>query len=112
MSGRQVHDVDIIPDAGAIGRIVIISKNIHALAPSNGNLGNERKQIVRNAVGIFADQAALMSADRIEVTKNPDRPAWVARKNVAQHVFYDEFCPTIGIYRPERMVFGVRKEVG
>src|SRR5271165_345588 len=101
MSRGQIRDMDIVSDTGAIRCVVIAAKNVEAFAPSNRNLGNERNEIVRNALGIFADQAALMGADRIEVTKNPDGPALVARKHVAQHVLYDQFGPSIRVDRLE-----------
>ena len=55
MSFNKILYVDIVAGAGAVASRVVISENFQRSASADGNLGNERHQIVRNAVRIFTD---------------------------------------------------------
>src|SRR5690606_12343411 len=58
MTACQVHDVDVIAYPGAIGSRIVIAEYRKPGAAPDGDLGDERHQVVRNAARIFADQAA------------------------------------------------------
>ena len=69
MTFRQVHNMDVVPDTGTIGRGVVIAKHMDFFKFSHRDLGNIGHQIVGDAVGVFSYQAGGMRADGIEVTK-------------------------------------------
>lgn len=60
---RQIHDVDVITYAGAVGRGVVVAKHLHPLAPSDRNLGHSGRplrtspgQPGTDAVGFVGDE--------------------------------------------------------
>src|SRR5882757_7540443 len=99
--------MDIVPHAGAVRSVVVIAPDVEPVASAYRNLGYERDEIVGNALRILADQAAFMRTDRIEVTQDRDRPALIADILIAQHLLDHQFGATVGIDRPERVLFGV-----
>ena len=60
MTLGQIDHMDVITHAGAVGGIVVIAEYGKLLALADGDLSDIRQQIVRNAVGILTDQAALV----------------------------------------------------
>ena len=79
VAGSQIHHVNIIPDAGPIGRVIIAAPDVQPVAPPDRDLGNKGDEIIGDAFRILADQAALMGADGIEIAQDRDPPGRVAR---------------------------------
>ena len=65
---RKVDDVDIIPDARAVFRGVIVAENVDFFKFPDGNLRDIRHKVVGDTVGIFADKPAFVRADGVEVS--------------------------------------------
>ena len=61
--------MDIIAHAGAVGRGVIVAEHMHLFQRAHGHLGDVGHQIVGDAVGVLADEAAFMSADGVEIAQ-------------------------------------------
>ena len=74
MAACQVNNMDVIADTSSVRSIVVITENADALEFSDGNLCDIRKQVVRDALRILSDKAALMRSDRVEVTKQDNIP--------------------------------------
>ncbi|MNN98354.1 hypothetical protein D3C81_2177320 [compost metagenome] len=64
----QIHHVDVVTHAGTIFRWIITAENTQLLQLADSNLRDVWQQIIRDAIGIFADQARLMGTDWVEVT--------------------------------------------
>lgn len=111
MAERQVDDVDVVTHASTIRRRVVISPDFQLVAPADGDLSDERHQVVRDALWVFADQAAFVGADRVEVAQDADPPSRIGAVEVAQHVFDDELGPAVGVGCRERVIFGQWQEL-
>ena len=61
--------MNVVADTGSIDRVIIISENVQNGTSTDGNLWNERHQIVRDSSRIFTDQATGVCPYRIEVTE-------------------------------------------
>ena len=69
MAARQVYNVDVVAHAGAVGRGIVIAKDMDLFQLADCDLGNVRDQVVGDAVGVLANQAGRMRADGVEVTQ-------------------------------------------
>ena len=56
MSLRQIDDIDIISQAGAVFGRIIVSKDAQALTLTDGCLGDERNEVVRNPTRKLSDK--------------------------------------------------------
>ena len=72
---REVHHVDVVPDAGAVRRLIVIPENPEVVKLPDRDLGDVWHQVVRDAVRVLADKPALMRANRVEVAEHAQRPA-------------------------------------
>ena len=66
----KVGDIDVVTDAGSIGSMVVVAKNIQFLTDTHCRLANVWKQVLRNATGKFADLSCRMSTDGVEIAEN------------------------------------------
>ena len=53
----EVADVDIIPYARAVGGIVVVTENAQFFELSDSDLTDIGQQVIRDAVGVFADKS-------------------------------------------------------
>ena len=97
MAIGQVNHMDIIPDAGAIRSGIIIAENGELFQLAYGHLGDIGNKVVGNAGGILANEAGLMSADGVEITKKDNAPLRISRNLALQDFFNHVFGPAIGI---------------
>lgn len=67
MARGEVNYVNIVSNAGAVLRRVIIAEHQDLIPASNRNLRNERQEVVRYSSWIFPDKTGLMRAGRIEI---------------------------------------------
>ena len=74
---REIHHVDVVPDAGAIRRLIVIPENPEMVKLPDRDLGDVRHQVVRDAVRVLADKSALMGAYRVEIAEHAERPALI-----------------------------------
>ena len=79
MPQRQIHHMDIIPDAGTVGRIIIVAVHHHFRPQPRRHLRHIGQQIVGNPVGVLAQKPAGMGADRIEIPQEANAPTGVRR---------------------------------
>ena len=77
----KIHHVDIVTDAGTVGGVVIVAVHGQLLQLTGGHLGNVGHQVVGNAVGVFANQAAFVGTDGVEVPQQHHAPAGISGDN-------------------------------
>ena len=70
--------MDVVPDAGAVRSLIVISENPEMVKLPDRNLGDVGHQVVRDAVRVLADEAALAGAYRVEVAEHVERQAAVS----------------------------------
>ena len=63
----QVYHMDVVPDAGAVGGGVVIAVDMELFQLAHGHLSDVGHQVVGDAVGVLADEAAFMGTDGVEV---------------------------------------------
>ena len=105
----QIHHVDVVAHAGAVGGGVVVAPHIQKGPLPHGHLGHKRQQVVGNAARVFTDQPAFVRAHRVEVAQDADAPRRVAAVQVAQQVFHHQLATAIGVGGRERVVFGQRQ---
>ena len=94
---RQVYNMDIIADAGAVVCIIIVAKHTQLRPFADCNLRHIGHQIVGNAVGILADQAALVRTDRIKIPQKNHIPRRICFLHIRHDLFQHGFCPSVRI---------------
>ena len=70
----EVHNVDVVAHARAVGGVVVAAKDGQRLPPPDRDLRHVRHQIVRRAAGVLADAAGGVRADGVEVAEGDDAP--------------------------------------
>lgn len=119
MTLRQVENVDIVADGGAVVGSVVIAKDQQFLAFARGDLCEQRKEVVRDARGIFTHDAARVAAGRVEVAEQTSIPLLNAFSValllsfgalgidvVCDHEFGGKFCVAVGIRWAKWTLFG------
>ena len=89
--------MDVVTHARAVRGVVVVAEHADALQLAHGNLRDVGQQVVRNALWILADQAALMRADGVEVTQQHDVPLVVAHVQVGEHLLEHALGPSVGV---------------
>lgn len=69
MAVGQIYNVNIITHTRTVRRGIIITKYRQIRQLARGNLTNIWQKIIGNAVGMLANQAAFMGANRIEIAQ-------------------------------------------
>ena len=52
--------MDVVTLGGAVRGVVVAAEDHELLAAAHGNLGNERNEVIRDALRVFADPARGM----------------------------------------------------
>ena len=95
----QIAHMDVVANAGTIGRGVVVAKDLNGLELANGDLGDVGHQVVGDTLGVLADQARRMGTDGVEVTEQHDIPFGVGGVNVHKDLLDHPLGPTIGVGR-------------
>ena len=83
---RQVHDVDIVPQAGPVRGRVVIAEHREAFAFADGGLGDEGHQVVGHAARQLADQRGGVRPDGVEIAQRDAAHARIGLHAVAQDI--------------------------
>ena len=97
VAARKVHHVDVVAHAGAVVRGIVVAEHADAFQLAYGHLRNVGQQVVGDALGILADQAALVRADGVEIAQQHNVPFVVAHVQVGQHLLQHGLRPAVGI---------------
>ena len=87
----QIDDVDVVADAGAVGRRIVVAEDAQAFADPGGGLRHIGDQVLGYAARKLADQGRGMRADRVEVAQGDAPQTGMGGDGVAQDVFGDLF---------------------
>lgn len=99
MTIGQVHDVDEVSHAGAVGRWIVVPEDTKTRQRAMSNASDIRKQIVRNAVRILADEAGRMRADRIEVAQADGAEVGPGAADVGKNLLDVKLGAAVGVGR-------------
>lgn len=100
--------MDVIAHAGAVGRRVVVAEDGELLSFTHRHLRDEGYQVVRDAAGIFTDEATYVGTDWVEVTQAGDGTAGVGLVKVGEDVFDDELALAVGVGGAQQEVFANR----
>ncbi len=101
---RQIHHVDIVAHAGAVGGVIIIAEHAKLFQPAQRRLGDVGHQVIGDAGGILPDEAGFVRANGVEVTQQHHRPCGVGRGDIAQNLLTHEFGPAVGVGAAQRRI--------
>ncbi len=93
----EIHDMDVVTDAGTIRCVIVVAEDIDLRKLSNGHLCHVWQQIVRDALRILADETRLVGTDRVKVTKQDDVPLWICGMNICENLLLHPLGPAIRI---------------
>ncbi len=93
----EIHHVDVIAHPGTVRRRVVVAKYPQLLELAYTDLADIGQQVVGNAIGIFANQTALMGTDRVEVAQQHDGPAGIGFDKVAQDLLHHQLGAAIRV---------------
>ena len=57
MALGEIDDVDVVPQAGAVRGVVVSAEDHELFTPAHSHLGDERDQVIRDALRVLADPA-------------------------------------------------------
>ena len=113
MAFGKVDNVDIVADTCAVGCIVVIAEDMDHLELAGSNLCHIGQEVIGNTLGIFTDETADMSTDRIEIAEQHDAPLIISTPDIGQDALLHRFCLSIGIGRdPFGALFSNRHKGG
>ena len=92
----KVHDIDVVADAGAVGRVVVVAEDGQLLADAHCRLRDVGDEVVGHAVGQFADERRGMGTDRIEVSQDDALDGCAAMDEVVDDLLVDLLGVAIG----------------
>lgn len=104
MAAGQIHDVDVITDAGTVVGGPVVSENMQLFQLPCRHLGNVGDQIIGDAVGILPDQSRRVCADGVEIAEQRDPQLRVRLAAVRQNLLDKEFGISVGIGGGKRRV--------
>ena len=93
----QIHHMDIVPHAGAVGGAVVIAVDVDLLQLAHRDLGDIGDQVVGNAVGVLADEAALVGTDGVEVPQQGHVQPGVGGADVGQDLLLEQLGGAVGV---------------
>ena len=93
----EVDDVDVVAYAGAVVGVIVVAEDAEFLTLAYGHLGDVGHEVVGDAVGVFADGAALVCTDGVEVAEEHDVPFLVGLLHVHEHLFEHRLGLAVGV---------------
>ncbi len=97
MTPGQIHNVDVVTHTGAVRGGVVVAKDVHLFQLAHSHLGDVGHQVVGDAVGVLADQAALVGTDGVEVAQQRHVQAGVRLADVLQNALGKGLGGAIGL---------------
>ena len=97
MALGQVGDMDIIPHAGAVGRGIIVAEHVQIGQRTHCHTGDIGHEVIGNTPGIFAYQAALVSAHGIEIAQQHRREVGMCSNIIPDDLFNEQLRPAVGV---------------
>ena len=82
--------MDVVTHTSAVGRVVVVAVDLDFLELADRDLGHVRGEVRRNTLRVFAQQAGLVCADRVEVAQQHDGPGRIGHMYVAQNLLLEQ----------------------
>ena len=89
--------MDVVAYAGAVVGVIVVAEDAEFLTLAYGHLGDVGHEVVGDAVGVFADGAALVCTDGVEVAEEHDVPFLVSLLHVHKHLFEHRLGLSVGV---------------
>ena len=89
--------MDVVADAAAVRGGVVGTEDLYLLELAAGDLADDGHEVVGDAFGVFANSAAGVRANRIEVTQDADTPAALRARQVKEHLLDHGFAVAVGV---------------
>lgn len=70
----EIENVDVVTDASAVWRIVVITEDEELLSLARGDLCEQGKEVEGNTLGVFAHEAGGVGTSGVEVAKDGSVP--------------------------------------
>lgn len=96
MPRSQVHHMEIIPAAGAIGGGVIIAEHHKAFPPAHRDLCDVRQQVIGDALRVLPDEAGGVRSDGIKIPQQHRRKGGIGMTGILQNLFDHGLGGTVG----------------
>ena len=110
---RQVHDVDIVAHARAVFGGIVAAEHVDLFQFAAGDLRHIRHEVVGDALRVFADEAAFVRADGVEVAQQDDVPAVIRLPQIGEDAFLIIFGSAVRVGGAARAaVFGEGQALG
>ena len=93
----QINDMDVVTYTGSVGGIVIITEDTQLFQLADCYLCDIRHQVIGDTVGILANGTALVSSDRVEVTKQDHIPFGICLLDIRQDLLQHRFRPAVRV---------------
>ena len=92
----QIHNMQIIALAGAVGGIIVTTENCQLFQLASCYAANIGHQVVGDTIRIITNQAGFMGTDGVEITKQNCAEIRVCSAVVGQNPFIHNLSPAIG----------------
>ena len=97
MAAGQVHDMDVVADAGAVGSGVVIAEDMDLFQLAHSHLGDVGHEVVGDAVGVLADEAGLVGADGVEVAQQSHVQGGVSLADIGEDALGESLGGAVGV---------------
>ena len=99
MTLSQIDHMQIIAQAGSVGRGIVVAEYGELFQLPRGNAGNIGHEIVGNPVRILAQQAGFVRADGIEIAQQHGAEVRIRGSVIPQNLLDHDFRPAVGVGR-------------
>ena len=96
--------MDVVPDARAVLGRIVVAEHVELFELADRDLRDVGHKVVGDAVGILADESALVRADGVEVAQNRDVHRLVRLVDVAQDVLDHQLGRAVRVGRRQREI--------
>ena len=97
MTVCKIHDMDVVANAGAVGRGIVAAEDAELREDAVGDTGDIGEQIIGDTVRILSDETGRMCADRVEVAQADCAEVGVGAADVRENFFNVQFRAAVGI---------------
>ena len=97
MAFGQVHHVDVVPHAGAVGGGIVVAEHVEMGPLAQSYLGDEGHKVVGGAVGRLPQQGAGMGSHRVEIAQQHHGKTGIGRRRVQQYLLDHQLGAAVGV---------------
>ena len=109
--GNEVGHVDVVAHARAVRGVVVVAEHLEFLADARRRLADVGHEVVRDAVGVLADEPGFVCAHRVEVAQDGYVELGMREGHVADGFLDVQLGAPVRVDRAQGMFFGERQEM-